>query len=160
MSPSVARGSLLKAGPTRATNQRGVQCREGHQARPCPNCCSLSCFSPKRTRAAIPLPPLTTSHHHGDQHSAQDPNKWKTVLSPCHSLIFSFSLLFISSLSLPLCVSLIPTVSPVSFFFSTFTFVPVFFPPPSASHLSSLLHYASAFIPSPFTSNLSQNPKC
>lgn len=67
---------------------------------------------------------------------------------------------FFLSLSLPLCISLIPTVSPLSFFFSTFTFVPVFFPPPSASHLSSLLHYASAFIPSPFTSNLSQSPKC
>lgn len=84
---------------------KGVQLREGHQARPCPNCCSLSCFSPRRTRAAIPLPPLTTSHHHGDQHSAEDPNKWKTVLSPCHSLIFSLSLLFISSFSLSLSLS-------------------------------------------------------
>lgn len=71
---------------------KGVQLREGHQARPCPNCCSLSCFSPRRTRAAIPLPPLTTSHYHGGQHSAQDPNKWKTVLSPCHSLYCSFLL--------------------------------------------------------------------
>lgn len=89
-----------RADPTLAKSQSQAQWREDHQAKPCHNCYKLGCFLPGRTRATILLPPLTVSHHQRDQQLGKNPNKWKTVLPPCHSFIFSFSLLLIYPLSL------------------------------------------------------------